>query len=184
MLAAHYESVPTAPATTTANTAETSPPAPKVPETKDTAPTTPQAQGNEDAKAALSRLGSVASVKILIATCSKIEGGAFKVEVHGEVTAPDESFFAAVATPFQINSGNRPTRLTLSCESWGDFSYNLLCQHSQTEPSQTEWTLRGVLYSQATTGPNMVMGTLRKGRPGEANSPVLASDVYNNLVCR
>ena len=51
-------------------------------------------QRNTDAQAGLRRLGSVGSVKITNASCSRIDDGAFKVEMSGEVTAPDECFLA------------------------------------------------------------------------------------------
>ncbi len=140
-------------------------------------------QRNTDAQAGLSRLGSAASVKISSASCSRIDDGVFKIEMSGEVTAPDESFFTAIATPY------RPTprsTFKLSCEAWGDGGVgrnNYFCQHSVNQPSQTKWTMTQILIDQAGTVPHMVTGTLRKGRPAPM-PPILASDVYNNLDCR
>ena len=141
-------------------------------------------QRNTDAQAGLSRIGSVGSVKISNAACSKIDDGAFKVEVSGEVTAPDDSFFAAFATPYRPNPRNKSH---LRCPAWGENGAeernNYSCQHSGNQPSRTEWTMTQLLFDQENAVPHRVDGTLRKGRPAP-KPPILASDVYSNLDCR
>jgi TPR repeat protein len=143
-------------------------------------------QGNADAQTGLSRLGSVASVKISNASCSKIGDGAFRVEMSGDATAPSDTFLAVSANPYRPNARNT---WNIGCGPWTDVAsgWYHYCQRSTNQPSQTTWALTEVLYDQSNTQPYQASGHLIKGSPGrhiDPPVPFLASGVYRNLVCR
>jgi hypothetical protein len=127
---------------------------------------------------------SVASVKISSATCSKIGDGAFRVEVSGDATAPLATFLA-VSVDFRPNSKNM---WNIGCGTWNDVrsGWYHYCQRSGNQASQTKWTMTAVLYDQQNQQPDVAVGTLLKGSPGQSNFPIprLASDKSPNLVCR
>jgi len=128
---------------------------------------------------------SVASVKISSVSCSKIGDGAFRVEMSGDASAPLDTYLEVSATPFRPNARNT---WNIGCGPWTDVAsgWYHYCQRSANQPSQTTWTLTEVLFDQTNTEPYMADGTLMKGSPGQTISPIpiLASDVYRNLVCR
>jgi hypothetical protein len=127
---------------------------------------------------------NVVSVKISNASCSKIGDGAFRVEMSGDATSPDNAYAYLWLLPSTWRP-NSSTRWDVSCGAWNDISSGLFryCQRSANQPLQTKWALIGTLHDQQATVPTSVFAYLDKGSPGNTPLVILAHD-GRTLVCQ